>query len=120
MNDMSGTFRRFADISVQLSVELGRTQMPLGEVQSLGEGSVVPLDKLTDELLDLTANGFAIAKCEVVTQDGRFALRIVSLADESGTASAGASAPAPAASPAAPAAQNGAPEQPAAPQGGAQ
>lgn len=79
MNDMSGRFTRFADIRVDLAVELGRTRIPLRELQQLTEGSVVALDRMTDELLDLTANGHPIAKCEVVAQNGRFALRIVSL-----------------------------------------
>ena len=71
--------QRLGEVSVRLSVELGRTQMALKDVLSLAEGSVVSLDKLTDELLDITANGQVIAHGEVIAQDGRFALRIVSL-----------------------------------------
>jgi flagellar motor switch protein FliN/FliY len=70
---------RFADISVKLSVELGRTQMPLKSLLALGEGSVVALDRLTDELLDVTANGQVVARGEVIAQNGRFALRIVTM-----------------------------------------
>ena len=70
---------RFGDVEVSLSVELGRTQLPLKEVLNLHEGSVVSLDRLTDELLDVTANGKLIARAEVVAQDGRFALRVVEL-----------------------------------------
>ena len=72
--------QRLGEVSVRLSVELGRTQMALKDVLSLAEGSVVSLDKLTDELLDITANGQVIAHGEVIAQDGKFALRIVSLA----------------------------------------
>ncbi|QUL36909.1 FliM/FliN family flagellar motor switch protein [Erythrobacter sp. JK5] len=82
MTAYNPALHRFGDVSVRLSVELGRTDMPLREVLALGEGSVVPLNRLTDELLDVTANGRIIAKGEVVTQDGRFALRIVSLAGD--------------------------------------
>lgn len=82
MNAFSPALRRFGEVSVRLSVELGRTDMPLKEVLSLGEGSLVPLNRLTDELLDITANGQVIAHGEVVAQDGRFALRIVSLAGD--------------------------------------
>jgi flagellar motor switch protein FliN/FliY len=74
---------RFADVAVRLSVELGRTDMPLKDVLRLGEGSVVALNRLTDELLDVTANGQVVARGEVVAQDGRFALRIVSLVGDS-------------------------------------
>jgi len=77
-------FHRFGAVAVRLSVELGRTEMALRDVLSLGEGSTVMLDRLTDELLDVTANGRVIARGEVVAEKGRFALRIVSLVGEDG------------------------------------
>jgi flagellar motor switch protein FliN/FliY len=77
-------FARFGDVAVRLSVELGRTEMPLRDVLMLGEGSTVSLDRLTDELLDVTANGRVIARGEVVAEKGRFGLRIVSLVGEDG------------------------------------
>ena len=86
MSALSPALHRFGDVTVRLAVELGRTEMPLREVLALGEGSVVPLNRLTDELLDVTANGKVIAHGEVVSQDGRFALRIVSLAGQEQTA----------------------------------
>ncbi|HSF11852.1 MAG TPA: FliM/FliN family flagellar motor switch protein [Erythrobacter sp.] len=77
-------FARFGDVAVRLSVELGRTDMALRDVLMLGEGSTVSLDRLTDELLDVTANGRVIARGEVVADKGRFALRIVNLVGEDG------------------------------------
>lgn len=68
------------DVDVRLSVELGRTDMKLKDVLSLTEESVVTLDRLTDELLDVMVNGRAIAKGEIVAQGNRFALRIVEIA----------------------------------------
>jgi flagellar motor switch protein FliN/FliY len=98
---LNPAMRRFGDVTVRLSVELGGIDMPLKEVLALGEGSLVMLNRLTDELLDVTANGQVIARGEVVAQDGRFALRIVSLAgDETGDRAAGEPAPAPAPAPA--------------------
>lgn len=95
-------FARFGDVAVRLSVELGRTDMPLRDVLMLGEGSTVSLDRLTDDLLDVTANGRVIARGEVVAERGRFALRIVCLVGEDGQdvpssagAAAGACAPDP-------------------------
>lgn len=86
MNAQVSTFSlglaRFGDVAVNLSVELGRTDLPLREVLALSEGSVVALSRMTDELLDVTANGRIIARGEVVVDNGRFALRIVSLADD--------------------------------------
>ncbi|MFN9498619.1 MAG: flagellar motor switch protein FliN [Erythrobacteraceae bacterium] len=75
---------RFGAVAVRLSVELGRTEMPLRDVLALGEGSTVALNRLTDELLDVTANGRVIARGEVVAEKGRFALRIVHLVGEDG------------------------------------
>ncbi|MBI1402559.1 MAG: flagellar motor switch protein FliN [Porphyrobacter sp.] len=75
---------RFGAVAVRLSVELGRTEMALRDVLMLGEGSTVTLDRLTDELLDVTANGRVIARGEVVAEKGRFALRIVHLVGEDG------------------------------------
>lgn len=68
------------DVDVRLSVELGRIDMKLKDVLALGEESVVVLDRLTDELLDVMVNGKAIAKGEIVAQGNRFGLRIVELA----------------------------------------
>ena len=68
------------DVDVRLSVELGRTDMKLKDVLALGEESVVVLDRLTDELLDVMVNGKPIAKGEIVAQGNRFGLRIVELA----------------------------------------
>jgi flagellar motor switch protein FliN/FliY len=65
---------------VRLSVELGRTDMKLKDVLALGEDSVVMLDRLTDELLDVMVNGKLIARGEIVAEGNRFGLRIVELA----------------------------------------
>ena len=75
------------DVDVRLSVELGRTDMKLKDVLGLGEDSVVMLDRLTDELLDVMVNGKVIAKGEIVAQGNRFGLRIVELADGRGVGS---------------------------------
>lgn len=71
------------DVGVRLTVELGRTDLSLREVLALGEDSVVVLDRLTDELLEVFVNGTLIARGEVVEQGDRFGLRIVELAGDS-------------------------------------
>ncbi|MFM5885122.1 MAG: flagellar motor switch protein FliN [Novosphingobium sp.] len=73
-------FDLLKEVDVRLSVELGRTEMKLKDVLALGEDSIVMLDRLTDELLDVHVNGTLIARGEIVAQDGRFALRIVEMA----------------------------------------
>jgi len=73
-------FDLLKDVDVRLTVELGRTEMKLKDVLALGEDSVVMLDRLTDELLDVMVNGTLIARGEIVAENGRFGLRIVELA----------------------------------------
>ena len=71
------------DVDVRLSVELGRAAMKLRDVLALGEDSIVMLDRMTDELLDVLVNGTLVARGEIVAQGNRFALRIVEMADGS-------------------------------------
>lgn len=75
----SGLSKLLGNVSVAVSVELGRAEMCLKDVLALAPDSVVPLDRMTDELLDVMVNGKPVAKAEVASQDGRFALRIVEL-----------------------------------------
>ena len=82
------------NVDVQLSVELGRTQLPLRQVLELREASVVPLDRLTDELLDVQVNGHTIAKAEILADGNRFALKIVQMSDEGAPHAASAATPA--------------------------
>ena len=77
------------EVDVRLSVELGRTDMKLKDVLALSEDSVVMLERLTDELLDVHVNGKLIARGEIIAQGNRFGLRIVEMA---GAAAAGESA----------------------------
>jgi flagellar motor switch protein FliN/FliY len=67
---------RLTDVIVELTVEVGRTRMRLGETMSLGPGSVVTLDRLADKPVDLLVNGRSIARGEVVVIDEQFGLRI--------------------------------------------
>ena len=78
------SFDFLKDVDVRLSVELGRTDMKLKDVLALCEESVVMLDRLTDELLDVMVNGKIIAKGEIVAQGNRFGLRIVEMAGSDG------------------------------------
>src|SRR3954467_5350366 len=67
---------RLTDVTVELTVEVGRTHMSLGETMSLGQGSVVTLDRLADKPVDLLVNGRPIARGEVVVIDEQFGARI--------------------------------------------
>lgn len=70
------------NVDVCLSVELGRCDIKLREVLALGPDSIVQLDRLTDDLLDVQVNGKVIARGEIVAQGNRFALKIVELAGD--------------------------------------
>jgi flagellar motor switch protein FliN len=85
-------FDLLKEVDVRLSVELGSTSMKLKDVLALGEDSVVMLDRLTDELLDVMVNGKLIARGEIVAQGNRFGLRIVELAGQSAPAEQGQAA----------------------------
>jgi flagellar motor switch protein FliN/FliY len=67
---------RLHDVMVELTVEVGRTRMTLGQALALGPGSVVTLDRLADSPVDLLVNGRPIARGEVVVIDEEFGLRI--------------------------------------------
>jgi flagellar motor switch protein FliN len=71
---------RLHDVSVELTVEVGRTRMTLGQALALGPGSVVTLDRLADRPVDLLINGKSIARGEVVVIDEQFGLRITEVA----------------------------------------
>ena len=64
------------DIPVRLSVELGRTKMTIKKLLSLSQGSVVSLDGLAGEPLDILINGYLIAQGEVVVVSDNYGIRI--------------------------------------------
>jgi flagellar motor switch protein FliN/FliY len=67
---------RVLDIPVQLSVELGRTKVPIKHILQLGQGSVVELDALAGEPMDVLVNGYLIAQGEVVVVNDKFGIRL--------------------------------------------
>ena len=67
------------DISMPITVELGRTRMLIRDILSLGPGSVVELDKLAGESVDLLVNDRPIAKGEVVVIDENFGVRLTQI-----------------------------------------
>jgi flagellar motor switch protein FliN/FliY len=64
------------DIPVQLSVELGRTKLPIRSLLQLAQGSVVELDGLAGEPMDVLVNGCLIAQGEVVVVNEKFGIRL--------------------------------------------
>ena len=69
------------DIKLQLTVELGRTDLPIKKVLELTKGSIVTLNKAAGEPVELYANGKLIAYGEVVVIEDNFGLRITHITD---------------------------------------
>lgn len=67
------------DVEMDVSVELGRIELPLGKVLQLSKGSVIELEKLAGEPVDILVNGQRIAHGEVVVVDEHFGVRISNL-----------------------------------------
>lgn len=67
------------DIPVKLSVELGRTRLTIKQLLELAQGSVVELDGLPGEPMDILINGYLIAQGEVVVVEDKFGIRITEI-----------------------------------------
>jgi flagellar motor switch protein FliN len=67
------------DIPVQLTVELGRTRIPIKNILQLAQGSVVELEALAGEPMDVLVNGYLIAQGEVVVVNDKFGIRLTDI-----------------------------------------
>jgi len=67
------------DVSLQVTVELGRTRMSVRQVLDLQHGSVVELERLAGDVVDVYVNDRLIARGEVVVVDDKFGVRITEL-----------------------------------------
>ena len=76
-----GDIKALENIKVQVTVEVGRTEMTIRELLRLNEGSVVELDRLAGDPLDIVINGTLIAKGEVVVVGERFGIRFGDIVD---------------------------------------
>jgi flagellar motor switch protein FliN/FliY len=87
----TGDLSLVLDVPVEVSVEVGRTTMTIRETLAIAPGSIIPLDRMAGEPVDLLVNGRRIARGEVVVVDEEFGLRIteIGLADGDGDTEAG-------------------------------
>ncbi|WP_148253894.1 flagellar motor switch protein FliN [Aidingimonas lacisalsi] len=67
------------DIPVKLTVELGRTRITIKQLLELAQGSVIELDGLAGEPMDILINGYLIAQGEVVVVDDKYGIRITEI-----------------------------------------
>lgn len=76
-----GALSFLRDVPLEITVELGRTQMTIGELFKLGPSSVVELSKASDEPLDVRVNGVLVARGEAVVVNDRFGVRLTSVVE---------------------------------------
>ena len=77
----SENLRVLENIEVQLSVEVGNTEIKIRDLLRLNEGSVIELDRLAGDPLDILVNGTMIAKGEIVMVGERFGVRFTEIVD---------------------------------------
>ncbi|WP_397570899.1 flagellar motor switch protein FliN [Schlesneria sp. T3-172] len=70
------TLDDLGDVELDIAIELGRSELLIDEVMKLREGSVVTLDKLAGDPVDIIANGKLIARGELLVIDGMFGVRL--------------------------------------------
>jgi flagellar motor switch protein FliN/FliY len=67
------------DVPLEVQVELGRTRMTIQDLLQLGPGSVIELDKVAGEALDILVNGRLVARGEAVVVNDKFGIRITDI-----------------------------------------
>ena len=75
----SANFTLIQDVPLEISVEVGRTRRPVREIVNVVSGSIIELDKLAGEPVDIIVNGQLIAHGEVVVVDENFGVRITEI-----------------------------------------
>jgi flagellar motor switch protein FliN len=88
----AAALERLHDVPVELAVEIGRTRMTIGETLGLGPGSIITLNRLAGEPVDLLVNGKPIARGEVVVIDEEFGLRVTEVVSDGARPRAGRTA----------------------------
>lgn len=75
----AGDIDRVLDVPVQLTAELGRTRITIKSLLQLSQGSIVELDGLAGEPMDVLINGYLIAQGEVVVVNDKFGIRLTDI-----------------------------------------
>jgi flagellar motor switch protein FliN/FliY len=78
-NGAGNDLNMILDIPVQLTVEMGRTKIPIKHILQLAQGSVVELEALAGEPMDVLVNGYLIAQGEVVVVNDKFGIRLTDI-----------------------------------------
>ena len=78
------SLKKFYDVQVNVCVELGRVEMPIGALLQLGAGAVIELDRNVSEAVDVIAQGVRIARGEVCVVEDHYAVRITEIESDTG------------------------------------
>jgi flagellar motor switch protein FliN/FliY len=81
MAEISSELEQYLDIPLVVSTELGRAKTTVRELLKYGPGTVVPLDKLVGEPMEIFINGMLTARGEVVVVNERFGIRVTDVID---------------------------------------
>jgi len=79
MHGEQGNIGLLMDVTMEVTVELGRAKKQIKEILSMGEGTIIALDKLAGEAVDILVNHKLIAKGEVVVIDENFGVRVTEI-----------------------------------------
>jgi len=77
----SGSIDMLMDVDLEVKIELGRTDMPIEDVLKLKKGSVVELDKLAGDPVDILVNDRPVARGEVLVVNDNFCVRVTEILD---------------------------------------
>ena len=77
--DTGAGLSRVRDIPLEVTVELGRTRLLIRDIMDLSTGSIIELDKIAGEAVDLLANGMLVARGEVIVIDDNFGVRVTEI-----------------------------------------
>jgi flagellar motor switch protein FliN/FliY len=80
--DIQEKLKKFLDLPLLVEVLVGSTTLTLGEILNLGPGSVVELDNLVEEPVDIKVNGKLVAKGEIVVVEEKFGVKITDIVEK--------------------------------------
>ena len=80
--DIQEKLKKFLDLPLLIEVVVGSTTLTLGEILNLGPGSVVELDNLVEEPVDIKVNGKLVAKGEIVIVEEKFGVKITDIVEK--------------------------------------
>jgi len=79
-----GRMDLLSDVSLRVNVEVGRAKLTIADIIALAEGSILPLDKLSGESVDICINNEKLARGEIIVIQDKMRVRVIDIVDEEG------------------------------------